>query len=133
MPIFNQFHYAPLKTSNSIRLIILDAASNGQAPLSCPLIQVLPGRAANYHAISYVWGERKVLSPSSPQIRHDDDTSYLRITPNIDTVLRRFRSFAEPQYLWLDAIYLDKDDKIEKAQQIPQIRDIYQQAESMHI
>lgn len=130
MPVFNKFHYLPLKTRNSIRLIVLDAAANGQAPLSCSLFQ---GEEANYHAISYVWGEQGILSPQPLEMRHEDDISYLRITPNVDTVLRRFRSLAEPQYLWLDAICLNQDDDTEKAQQIPRMGDIYQQAEGVYI
>src|SRR4051812_39808903 len=103
MPVFNEYHYQPLHTGNSTRLIVLDAAANGQAPLSCSLIQVLPGQGPNYHAISYVWGEQ-TLSPQPLEMREDNDISYLRITPNVDTVLRRFRSVDKPQYLWLDAI-----------------------------
>jgi len=154
MPVFNKFHYSPLMSRDSIRLIILDPAANDQAHLSCSLIQVLPGdESVPYHAISYVWGEQDIFSPQPLEIHYCDDnddseedakseTSYLRITPNVDTVLRRFRSPTSATtttgtqsqvVIWLDAICLNQTDPIEKSQQVPRMGEIYAKAEGVYI
>jgi hypothetical protein len=67
------------------------------------------------------------------EIRHDDDFSYLRITPNVDALLRGLRAFNKPRYLWIDAICLNQDDETEKAQQIPKMRLIFGEAKEVYI
>ncbi|KAK5656961.1 hypothetical protein OQA88_3484 [Cercophora sp. LCS_1] len=59
--------------------------------------------------------------------------SYLQITRNVDTILRRFRSKSEEQHVWIDAVSLDQSDEAEKAQQIPIMGGIYEQAEAVQI
>ncbi|KAL6887112.1 heterokaryon incompatibility domain-containing protein [Trichoderma evansii] len=129
MPIFNKYHYEPLCAEDAIRLIVLNAAAGRTAPLSCSLIQCRRSAPMiNYNAISYAWGKPEFSR--SLEIRCDGDTSYLRITPNVDALLRRIRASNKLRYLWIDAICLNQDDEVEKAEQIPLMGRIYEEAKS---
>lgn len=133
MPPFNHYQYQALCVEDSIRLVVLDVATNNKAPLSCSLIQrPRSARHVEYFAISYAWGAPEFTR--TLEIRHDgDDTSYLRITSNLDALLRHFRTPGNPRYLWIDAICLNQDDETEKAQQIPMMGRIYEEAKGIHI
>ena len=136
MPLFNRYHYEPLCTENSIRLLVLDPAIDKEAPLSCSIIQHQRSKQTtddftDYTAVSYTWGEPEFSR--SLEIRCDDDTSYIRITLNVDTLLRRFRASKEPRCLWIDAICLNQTDEMETAQQVPMMGHIYGGAKEVDI
>ncbi|KLU90417.1 hypothetical protein MAPG_10271 [Magnaporthiopsis poae ATCC 64411] len=134
MPPFNHYQYQALCVEDAIRLVVLDAATDNEAPLSCSLIQrPRSARHIEYFAISYAWGVPEFTR--TLEIRHDDgdDTSYLRITSNVEALLRHFRTPDNPCYLWIDAICLNQDDETEKAQQIPMMGRIYEEAKGVQI
>ncbi len=133
MPPFNHYQYQALCAEDAIRLVVLDVATDKEAPLSCSLIQhPRSARHVEYFAISYAWGEPEFTQ--TLEVRHDgDDTSYLRITSNVDALLRHLRTPNHPRCLWIDAICLNQDDEIEKAQQVPMMGRIYEEAKGVHI
>ncbi|KAL8399717.1 hypothetical protein RB594_000208 [Gaeumannomyces avenae] len=133
MPPFNHYQHQALCAEDAIRLILLDATADIEAPLSCSLIQrPRSARHVEYFAISYAWGVPELTH--TLEIKHDDDdTSYLRITSNVDDLLRHFRSADDSYYLWIDAICLNQDDAIEKARQIPMMGRIFEEAEGVQI
>ncbi|KAI1778067.1 HET-domain-containing protein [Hypoxylon cercidicola] len=133
MPVFNEYHYEPLCAEDEVRLVVLDPATREQDPLSCSIIQSRrPARDPDYFAISYAWGE-PVFSRNLEIRCDDDDISYLRITPNVDVLLRRLRALDIRHGLWIDAICLNQADEIEKAQQIPVMGPIFDEAKGVHI
>lgn len=67
------------------------------------------------------------------EIEHDGDTPYIRITINVDTLLRFLRSRTKLNRLCIDAICLNQDDDAEKAQQIPLMGCIYGRAQQVHV
>ena len=132
MPVFNKYHYEPLIAEDAVRLVVLDPARVEEAPLSCSIIQKLRSiQPADYSAVSYAWGAPEFSR--NLEVRCDSDTSYLRITPNVDALLRHFRTHSQPQYLWIDSLCLNQDDEIEKAQQILAMGQIYTQAKQVFI
>ncbi len=133
MPPFNHYQYQALCAEDTIRLIVLDVATDNEAPLSCSLVQrPRSSRHVEYFAISYAWGVPEFTR--TLEVRHDgDDTSYLRITSNVDALLRHLRTPNDPRYLWIDAICLNQDDETEKALQIPMMGRIYEEAKGIHI
>ena len=58
---------------------------------------------------------------------------YLRITTNVENVLKGLRKHDKPQYLWIDSICFNQDDGVEKARQIPIMGDIYKEALTVDI
>ncbi|KAI4861535.1 HET-domain-containing protein [Hypoxylon rubiginosum] len=132
MPVFNECHYEPLSAEDEIRLIVLDPATREEDPLSCSIIQRRRStKTTDYFAVSYVWGE-PVFSQNL-EIRCDDDISYIRITPNVDALLRRLRALDILHCLWIDAVCLNQADEMEKAQQIPMMGRIFGEAKGAHI
>ncbi|KAI2466535.1 HET-domain-containing protein [Annulohypoxylon bovei var. microspora] len=132
MPVFNEYHYKPLSAEDEIRCIVLNSARDDEAPLKCSIVQYRRSvQTVDYFAISYAWGEPEFSR--NLEIRDNGDVSYLRITPNVDAMLRRLRALRLLRYLWIDAICLNQADKIEKAQQIPAIGRIFGEAKVVHI
>ncbi|KAI0444708.1 HET-domain-containing protein [Xylaria telfairii] len=132
MPIFNKYLYEPLGAEDGVRLIALYPATNDEDPLSCSIIQCRRSeQIAEYSAISYAWGDPEFSR--NLEIRCDGDTSYMRITFNVDCLLRRLRAFHVTEYLWIDAICLNQADEGEKAQQIPVMGRIFGEAKVVHI
>ncbi|KAM3068309.1 hypothetical protein ACMFMG_009449 [Clarireedia jacksonii] len=132
MSNFNQYLYEPLVAADAVRVIILEPAVAKESPLLCSIIQ--QRRSApnvEYSAVSYTWGEPDYSK--TLEIRYGNKTSHLRITPNVDALLRVFRAYKEKSYFWIDAVCLNQDDAAEKAQQIPFMGHIYAQARSVHI
>ena len=132
MPLFNAYEYESLSESDTIRLIHLDPATDNSAPLSCQIAKHrLSNHCIDYSAVSYTW--EKQSCHLTLEIRCDDDVSYLRIPPNVDALLRRFRAPISSRYLWIDAICLNQHDETEKAAQIPYMGRIYESAKSVEI
>ncbi|GAW23883.1 hypothetical protein ANO14919_134600 [Xylariales sp. No.14919] len=132
MPTFNKFHYEPLGAEDAVRFILLDPATCEEDPLSCSIIQYQRSeQIVDYSAVSYAWGDPEFSR--NLEVKYDGDTSYLRITQNVDTLLRRLRAFRESHYLWIDAICLNQMDEDEKAQQVPLMGRIFGEAKMVHI
>lgn len=133
MPPFNQYQYPPLETEDSIRILVLDPAPNPEAPLSGSLAHHASfTKDLDYWAISYVWGDQDFHYTLELQ-ENNGHTSYIKITSNVNTVLKRFREANTTQRLWIDAICLNQDDNTEKAHQVPIMGRIYERAKGVHI
>ena len=132
MPVFNEYSYKPLSEENVIRLVALDAAEDETASLTCRIIeQRASTQRVDYTAVSYVWGKHEFSR--TIEIRCDEDVKYLKITPNLDALLKAFREKENPRYFWIDAICLNQNDSLEKAQQIPLMGNIYKEAVAVDI
>lgn len=117
---------------DAIRLIVLDPAIHDDAPLSCSIVQRRRSEQdQTYSAVSYAWGKPEFSRHLN--MRCGDSPSYLRITPNVEDLMRRLRAPGEPRYLWIDAICLNQADELEKAQQVPLMGCIYEEARDVHI
>ncbi|KAK6951734.1 hypothetical protein Daesc_006257 [Daldinia eschscholtzii] len=132
MSVLNKYQYEPLCAKDGIRLIMLDPASHEGDPLICSIIQRRrSAQTEDYFAVSYTWG--KPDFSRMLEIRCDSGSSYLKITPNVDALLRRLRALKVLRCLWIDAICLNQADDTEKAQQIPEMGCIFEQAKLVHI
>ena len=132
MPVFNGYSYQPLSGKDAIRLVVLDPSTHETAPLTCRIIGYrCSSRSLEYSAISYVWGKHGLWEIL--EIRCDEDVRYLRITTNVENVLKRFRQRDQPSYLWIDTICFNQSDEVEKAQQIPIMGNIYKTAVAVNI
>jgi hypothetical protein len=93
------------------------------APLSVTLEEQDIENCTGYEALSYVWGHS--VSPT-PIMR---DGQPMQIQANLEAALRSLRYPGRTRRLWVDAICINQEDKIEKNNQIPLMRRIYQHAE----
>jgi len=131
MPSFNGYQYEPLLSQNEARFIVLEPAKDSADPPICSIVQCERTNSLEYSAVSYAWGKPEFSE--TLEIDCDGDTSYLRVTPNVDDPLRRLRACSVRKYLWIDALCLNQADKDEKAQQIPLMGRIYEEARVVHI
>jgi hypothetical protein len=126
--------YRPLKKWQT-RLICLEP-DTFENPLRCRLfvadIIAAPGfgiselnEIIEYEAISYSWGnaERTVLVICNRQS--------VLVTPALAEALRHFRLSSEPRWLWCDALCINQEDLVDKAQQVPQMLMIFSKAKAV--
>jgi hypothetical protein len=77
--------------------------------------------------MSYTWG--------APDFSHYlfCDGAVVMITANVDSLLRNMRKKTSSRYLWIDAVCLNQQDKLEKNQQIPLMGEIYHHSRKVYI
>ncbi|KAH5650718.1 hypothetical protein HBI23_169750 [Parastagonospora nodorum] len=74
----------------------------------------------DFHAISYVWG----TAPASIRVPCNGNGRSLLVTPTAYEMLANFAKF-ERLWWWVDAVCIDQENEVEKAGQIPLMRQIY--------
>ncbi|KAI1331576.1 HET-domain-containing protein [Xylariaceae sp. FL0255] len=127
------FQYRPLDVAD--RQIRLLDVFPGSGVVVCKLRHVsLTKLREKYETISYCWGSP--TTPRSASILVDD--SPFAITPNLHAALLRLRpgkTEKKPRTLWIDAICINQDDKLndEKNTQIKLMGDIYSSCERVNI
>ena len=115
-------HYAQLNQhTKEMRLMILDHGEAG-ADISCRLIHATLNNHPAYKALSYSWGNVKVLYTI------DVDGYVFGLGPNLRAALQSIRHPKEPTYLWVDAICINQKDIAERNYQVTIMHGIYQQA-----
>lgn len=129
--------YKPLDGPKSIRIIALEPSLKLDAPLICSIVHddrddILHGfpGSMHYETVSYTWGE-------SPRFTSclfcESGATIVRITPNVEDILRYLRKAARIRYLWIDAICLNQNDHAEKSIQVPLMAEIYSQCRKTHL
>lgn len=120
------FHYQPLETEDTIRLLHIHPGV-GEAPLLCSLSHQLVGSKEfpSYRAISYAWdhGSAPVPVPCNQQS--------LPLPFTIYQLLLRIRDTDEELLLWIDAICINQVDNDEKSIQVQKMHMIYSAASSV--
>ncbi|KAH8687914.1 heterokaryon incompatibility protein-domain-containing protein [Tricladium varicosporioides] len=131
--VISTYKHKPLRTSRSIRIILLQPSLSFDAPLECSFIEIsldtLEDSKNSYEALSYVWGAQDGHLPLFC------DNSTLLITRNCDTALRSLRSLYQPRILWVDAICIDQAKNTvsteERNNQVKMMGDVYRKAKSV--
>jgi hypothetical protein len=80
-----------------------------------------------FKAMSYVWGDPKVLTPITV------NGTMVCITVNLSAALRRLRLPTKMRRLWADALCINQEDLSEKQHQVGLMRDIYASAKGVAI
>lgn len=130
----SSYRYSPLRSTRSIRLLILEASADENSVLKARVQDVSLDSPPLYEAISYVWGVTDSAScPASSVIQLEDESlvgnmGSINISPNCRAVLKRLRQHDEPKTLWIDAISIDQENIVEKSTQIPLMGEVYSKA-----
>jgi hypothetical protein len=151
------YEYRPLRNEAGIRVLLLEPASDYNAPIFASLqhIQITRpiygGRDATYanpaamasssslldttqikyEAISYAWGNQG--STSLLGVTATAPPEFIRISPIVDTMLRYLRLSNQQRRLWIDALCINQDDLREKDGQVKFMGEIYRQAQAIVI
>jgi hypothetical protein len=118
------YEYSPLDDSrNEIRLVILNPSPSFKTEVTCDLVhRFLDSKPPPFDALSYTWGD----------VSHKRDIflsgSKFSVTESLNTTLRHLRYADDKRTIWIDALCINQEDKIERSRQVTRMRDIYQKA-----
>lgn len=116
----SRYVYEKITNASSIRLLLLEPGQENE-PICCQLSTVDLDTRPIYEAISYCWGgppdERKIIC----------EQGTLPVTKNLYDALHQFRDLEKARTLWADAICINQEDLVERTQQVPLMRRIYEQ------
>ena len=112
----------PLYSEDSIRLLHLFPGS-WKDNIECNLVAVSLDAQPPYEAISYTWG----LSKADATICVNGQCGF-PVTDNVSALLRRLRLSDRERVLWIDAICINQQDLVERAQQVKIMGLVYSQA-----
>lgn len=124
----SSFAYLPLQTvPQEVRLIRLLGAPSYK-PIVCNIIHVeFHDGNTQYEALSYAWGEHKDRRTISV------DGERVSVTRNLAMALQYPRDPIVDTIIWIDALCINQEDKVEKSIQVALMRDIYRHAEHVKI
>lgn len=89
---------------DQIRLLIIQAGSDGNQEISCELKVVETDHSPDYEALSYTWGDAKDTSP----IRVSGEV--MQVTKNLASALKHLRYPNRPRVMWIDAVCINQAD-----------------------
>lgn len=112
-----------------IRLIEIERHDSDDGLMSCILLQMPLEDAPEYYALSYHWGEYD-SNAEQPLIMLNGYE--FPVQPNLFDALHALRKRGYCT-VWADAICLNQSDDLEKAQQVPRMKTIYQRARGVAI
>jgi hypothetical protein len=124
------YQHHPLSANTTRVLHILPPTSPDMSDIiSCRLGVISLDSFSDYRPISYVWGD-----PSATKIILVDDTPF-KVRINLWNYLAQARSeeytgvlWAEPLWIWVDAICINQDDLDERSKQVAIMGQIYSKA-----
>jgi hypothetical protein len=119
-----EFRYDPLPSANTIRLIEL-LPGKEYITIECRVIQTYIDEAAEFEALSYVWGD-----PCNKVGIFCNGRS-VKITRNLYRALQCFRLKSKPRRLWVDAISIDQSNLQERNSQVAIMASIYKRAQKV--
>lgn len=115
--------YAPLN-SGQIRILVLEPSDDDHEPLYVSFhVDSLENLLGHYEALSHVWGQPKLDYP----LNHSDG-SYIRVTENLNSALRRIRKRHRLRWVWADAVCIDQENDQENGDQVQLMGQIFRSA-----
>lgn len=127
-----RYSYPPLSTPTSVRLLVLSKRHNESFhQLEETELDDNPG----FEALSYTWQDPDADNPGGQDGSKDfhlGESSSLRITNNLDTILNHLKASLAPntsRKIWIDQICINQEDLEERGQQVSIMHRIYRQAE----
>lgn len=129
MDLTTRYQYKALKPRH-IRVLYLQPLgkqADGSDELQGHLEDISLDSGKKFDSLSYVWGSNetpyRILIHGSP----------IPITASCYTALRNLRRHHGVRTLWVDSISINQIDNVEKAAQIPLMRDIYGKAQKVYV
>ncbi|KAI1350381.1 heterokaryon incompatibility protein-domain-containing protein [Xylaria sp. FL0043] len=121
------YQYSPLSREHpQIRLVTLNAGSWSDQ-VECTVQVVSFDDQLVFEALSYVWGNPKVVK----EIHLNGHK--VNITENLWLAMRRLRDQLTPRVIWIDAICINQKDDDEKSQQVAMMGEIYKRCKKCTI
>ncbi|KAJ1323935.1 HET domain-containing protein [Microdochium nivale] len=119
-----KFSYGQLSPNKSFRILKLLPGSASDS-VECVLLESKWPPEYKYEALSYAWGD-----PTTNQTIRCSGSN-LGVTTSLYGALVHLRRPTRERLLWADAVCIDQSDSVERAEQIKQMKKIYENAESV--
>ena len=116
-----KYHYRPLQSTNSIRLVRLYGGHRDDG-IQCQIFHTTLDAHEHFEALSYTWGD----STLSKSILTTEGR--LPVTANCFAALQDLRYQTDERILWIDAICICQRNTSEKNHQVPLMNTIYKEA-----
>ncbi|KAF7538178.1 hypothetical protein G7054_g3146 [Neopestalotiopsis clavispora] len=125
------YRYETLGSPDSIRLLLLEPASNKDDDLVGTLVsQTLSAWEddlnTHYAALSYVWGSS--TRTNSIKLLSGQTEHLFALTSNLHMALTDLREEHRQVWIWADAICIDQDNNEERGHQVKMMGEIYRNA-----
>jgi Heterokaryon incompatibility protein (HET) len=124
-----------LETPHSIRLLKIHTADDQKTRIACTLKSVNLADRPRYRAFSYTWGPpTRAISPEDEPLSSDVDQQILcndqafSVPPNLGDALLELRQSGFTEWLWVDAICIDRSNAEERVGQVSIMGQIYKSA-----
>ena len=125
-----------LETPNSIRLLKIHTADNQTTMIACTLQSANLMEGPRYRALSYTWGPatKAFRTEYEPLTSSDDDQpiscngQVFFVPQNLVDALLELRQSGYPEWLWVDAICINRSNAKERLGQISIMGQIYKSA-----
>jgi len=116
--------YHAIPDNRSIRYMVLEPGKDDE-PLVCSLHVSRLRKMPYFEAISYVWG--------SDERNHEIlcDGAIVKITTNLQQVLRGVRLATASRTLWADSICINQEDGVEKGEQVRLMGAVFSKADQV--
>ncbi|KAK8002079.1 hypothetical protein PG991_014301 [Apiospora marii] len=122
------YWYMPLPTTTHIRRCIIQPDTPDKPILiAIDTVAFEVAIAPLYEALSYVWGSKE----DPLQVMVDCGSRIFRsisVTQNLYGALRQLRCTHSARFMWIDAIFINQDDDLEKGPHVEMMARIYQRA-----
>jgi hypothetical protein len=141
VPAGQTYHYSPLRTKSSIRLLRI--LSGPQEPTRCSLEVVDLDHQPLYDCLSYTWGDPLYHDLSAPQdIRITTNARIFPIicgrlvicvTENLHEALLQLSHHLHQRQglIWIDAICIDQENLPERSSQVDMMNRIYRSSQTV--
>jgi hypothetical protein len=117
------YPYRPIPSPNGFRLLVVHPSVNPESDIRCVLLHETDYSKRSYAALSYVWGDL-----NAPRVDIVVNGTRFPVTSNLRTALKHFRHSTRRRVLWVDAICINQEDKVEKNKQVSSMASIYRSA-----
>ena len=117
--------YKAVPGLQGIRLICLKPGVDAN-PLRCSIVHA--NFSDDYEAVSYVWGDPKLVTPI-----FCSGKSKIMVSHNCGQALRRLRRKTRPRLLWVDSICINQNDTAERTEEVARMDKIFTRAREVAI
>jgi hypothetical protein len=122
------YEYEPLQHNDSIRILVLHPSPEESDPITCTIQHVrLSDAQLRYEALSYTWGD----PTQQYEIHFPESQSTLTVGKTCRDALQLLRLGDRDRLLWIDAICINQQNLVERAQQVRIMDGVFNHAESV--
>lgn len=140
-PIYTRYFQHLRSEQQQIRVLVVKPGAYDdtiQAYFENESLSGPPSQCAEFHALSYCWGDSSncadiVLEIKDEFCTESTEENLFSITRPVEMAIRRLRSEKMPLRIWIDAVCINQHDDEERTHQVSIMGNIYSRADMVHV